>query len=190
MLFLRYMVHDRCNGYFSFWAISKKIKKKTPRDVIIWHKCTKNYHHIVYCSWDMARDGCNWYFPFWATFCTFTPLTCLKNQNSKKMKKTPWRYHYFLRKCTKNHDHMVYCSWDIARDRCNCYFSFWAKNQNFTNIKKGLEISSFYTCVPKIMIRWCVVPEIWCTTDRWTDWRTDRWADWQTDRWTDRESET
>ena len=31
-----------------------------------------------------------------------------------------------LHMCTKNHDHMLYCSWDMARDRCNCYFSFWA----------------------------------------------------------------
>ena len=31
-----------------------------------------------------------------------------------------------LQKCTKNHDHMLYCSCDMARDRCNCYFSFWA----------------------------------------------------------------
>ena len=31
-----------------------------------------------------------------------------------------------LQKCTKNHDHMLYCSCDMAHDRCNCYFSFWA----------------------------------------------------------------
>ena len=29
-----------------------------------------------------------------------------------------------LDKCTKNHDHMIYCSWDMMHDRCNCYFSF------------------------------------------------------------------
>ena len=28
--------------------------------------------------------------------------------------------------------------------------------------KKHLEISSFYISVPKIMIRWCTVPEVWC----------------------------
>ena len=31
------------------------------------------------------------------------------------------------------------------------------------------EISSFYICVPKIMIKWCMAPEIWCTTDRQMD---------------------
>ena len=31
-----------------------------------------------------------------------------------------------LPKYTKNHDHMLYCSWDTASDWCNFYFSFWA----------------------------------------------------------------
>ena len=30
-----------------------------------------------------------------------------------------------LHQCIKNHDHMQYCSWDMASDGCN-YFSFWA----------------------------------------------------------------
>ena len=38
------------------------------------------------------------------------------------------------------------------------------KNQKFEKMKKSLEISLFYTHVPKIMIR-CTVPEIWCGTD-------------------------
>ena len=37
------------------------------------------------------------------------------------------------------------------------------------NLKKHLEKSSFYKCVPKIMIRWCMVLEISSMTDRWTD---------------------
>ena len=43
----------------------------------------------------------------------------------KKKKKIPGDI-IILHKCTKNHDHMLYCSWDVARDTCNCYFSFWA----------------------------------------------------------------
>ena len=35
------------------------------------------------------------------------------------------------------------------------------KNENFKKMKKGLEISSFYTSVPKIMIIYYTVPEIW-----------------------------
>ena len=43
------------------------------------------------------------------------------------------------------------------------------KNQNFKKIKKTVGDTSFYTCVSKIMIRWCMVPEKWCVTDRQTD---------------------
>ena len=124
-------------NYFSFWAIFcpsnspksqnfRKMKKKTPGDIISLHKCTKNHDHIVYCSWDTAHDICNSHFSFWANFCSFTPLT------AQKIK--------ILRK--------------------------W---------KKHLEISSFYIRVPKIMIRWCTVPETWCMTDGWTDGQTDGW---------------
>ena len=153
-----------------------KKMKMTSGGVIILHKCTKNYDHKVYCSWDMVCDGCICYFSFWVIFCPFIPLTCPKNENFKKMKKRPEDI-IILHKCTKSHDHMVYCSWDMACDRCN-YFSFWVIFCPFTLLtapqkkiskkwKKCLEISSFY--VPKIMSRWCTVPEIRCTTDKRTD---------------------
>ena len=38
---------------------------------------------------------------------------------------------------------------------------------------KHLELSSFYTGVPKIMIRWCAVPEKWCATDGWMEKGTE-----------------
>ena len=99
------------------------------------------------------------------------------------MKKTPGDI--ILHKCTKNHDHMLYCSWYMAYDRCNCYFSFWATFCPFNPLtaqkikiskqwKQHLEILSFYTCVPEIMIRWCMVPEKLCTTDEWMD-RQKKW---------------
>ena len=77
---------------------------------------------------------------------------------------------------------MVYCPREIAHDRCD-YFSFWASFCPFTPLKaqkikiskkwkKRPEILSFYTCVPKIMIRWYTVPEIWCATDGQPDSRT------------------
>ena len=67
---------------------------------------------------------------------------------------------------------MLYCSWDMARDRCNFYFSFWdifcpltaRKIKMSKKWKKPLEISSFYTSVPKIMIIYYTVPEIWHVT--------------------------
>ena len=102
-----------------------------------------------------------------------------KNQNFEKMKKIPGDI--ILHKCTKNYDQMMYGSWDMVHDRYNCYFSFWAIFCPFTPLtaqkikflkkwKKSLEVSSFYICVPKIMVRWCTVPEIW-----WTDRKSDIW---------------
>ena len=102
-----------------------KKMKKTPGNIIISQKYNKNHDHMLYCSWDMAHDGCNYYFSFWAIFCPFTPLTAQKMKISKKWKSNTWRYHHFPH-VHQNHDHMLYCSWDMACDRCNCYFSFWA----------------------------------------------------------------
>ena len=74
------------------------------------------------------------------------------------------------------HDYLLYCSWDMGRDRCNCCFSFWAIFCPFTPVtaqrmiiskkwKKTLEISSLYKIVLKFRIIGCIVPEIWRVTD-------------------------
>ena len=117
--------------------------KKMPGYIIILHKCTKNHDHMPY--WHMVHDKCNCYFSFW-TFLPFYLPNSPKNQNFKKMIKTPG-YIIILHKCTKNHDHLLYCFWDMAHDKSNCYFSFWfffallpplnsPKNQNFKKMKK------------------------------------------------------
>ena len=63
-------------------------QKKTPGDIIILHKCTKNHDHVLYCSQDMVCNRFN-YFSFWAIFCPFTSLTAPKIKILKKWKKTP-----------------------------------------------------------------------------------------------------
>ena len=103
-------------------------------------------------------------------FLPFYPPNSPKNENFKKMKTMPGDV-IILHKCTKNHDHMLYYSWDMVRDRCN-YFSFWAifcpftpnspTNENSKKMKKTPGILSFYTSEPKIMIMWYTVPEICC----------------------------
>ena len=126
------MARVGCNCYFTFWAIfspsppppspnisknenfTKIIIKKTTTGGI--NKCTRNHDHMLYCSWDMVCDRCNCYFSIW--------VNSPKNENFKTMEKTPWDI-IILQKCTKNHGHMLYCYWDIVRDGCNCYFSFW-----------------------------------------------------------------
>ena len=59
-------------------------------------------------------------------FLPFYPTNSPKIQNLKKnekKKKNPGDI--ILHKCTRNHDHMLYRSRDMAHDECN-YFSFWA----------------------------------------------------------------
>ena len=113
-----YMERDRQN-FFSFWTIFcsftpppsplnnpknqnfEKQMKKTPRDIIILHKCTIHDNHktdrFFLSSWDI--------------FCPFIPFALFRDI-------------IILHKCTKNHDHRLHCSRDMARDACNCYFSF------------------------------------------------------------------
>ena len=99
--------------------------EKIPGDIIL-QKCTINDNHMIYGSWDMKCTRQN-FFVILGHFLSFYPPTSLKNENFKKMKKkkTPG-YIIILHKYTKNHDHMLYYSWDMACDGCNCYFPFWA----------------------------------------------------------------
>ena len=121
----------------------------------------------------MAHKRFN-YFSFSTIFCPFTPLTARKIKIKKNIKNA-WISSFYI-SVPKNYDQMMYSSWDMVHDRCNCYFSFWAIFCPFTPLtaqkikilkkwKKHLEISSFYIRVPKIMIRWCMVSEIWWMTD-------------------------
>ena len=77
-------------------------------------------------SWDIVHDGCNCCFSYWAIFCPFNlPLpSSPKNENINKMNRTHGDI-IILHKCIKNHDYMLYCSWDMMHDGCNCYFWFW-----------------------------------------------------------------
>ena len=137
----------KCNRHnLSFWAIfcpfnplaTRKIKilknwKKTPEDIIIFHMCTINYNHMMYGSWDIERDRQN----FFVTLDKFLPIYPLKTRKIKVLKTWKKRLEvlsFYTNKCTKNQDHMLYCSWDMARDECNCYFSFLTIFCPFTHL--------------------------------------------------------
>ena len=126
------------------------------------------------------------FFSFWTIFCAFTPLATPKIKILKKLTKTPGDI-IIWHKCTKNQDHMLHCSWDRCMTDIIFVFHFglyfaltslktwkikilrkWKKKKKK---KKKLEISSFYICVPKIMIKNNVVH------DTWTDRRTDTWTE-------------
>ena len=67
----------------------------------------------------MVHDGLRFYFSFSAIFWPFILLAARK-KNSEKWEKRQQQQQQqqpvdiiILHKCTKNHDHMLYCSWDI-----------------------------------------------------------------------------
>ena len=122
----------------------------------------------MYRSWDMNLNRKK-YFAILHHFLPLTPLTAWK------MKRSHGDI-IILHKCTKNNDHPLYCSWDAARDKRNCYFHFGLYFPPFTPLtaqkmktskqwKQSLDISSFYTTVPKIMIRCYTIPEILRVSD-------------------------
>ena len=97
-------------------------KKKHLKIPSFYTSETKNHDYMLYCSWDMAHDRSIFLFSFSAIFCPSTPLTPQTMKISKKKEKKRPGDNIILRKSTKNHDHMLYCSWDMARNRCNYYF--------------------------------------------------------------------
>ena len=91
--------------------------------IIILQMCTKNYNHMMCCSWDSEWDRQK-ILSLWAIFCLFTSALMILNMKIlKKMKKMPG-------------------------DIILLYIIKILKKG-----KKYLEISSFYISVQKIMIR-------------------------------------
>ena len=100
--FLRYGVRKTeffaIFGHFlPFSPITRKIKilekrkKKTPGDIIILQKCTKNYNHIN-GSWDTEKKMAGVhnrhnFLSFWTIFCSLAPLTPHKIKILEKRKK-------------------------------------------------------------------------------------------------------
>ena len=79
------------------------------------------------------------FFAIMGNFLSFYPTNNPKNQNFQKLKKNNnnKKKHLdissFNTSETKNDDHMLYCSWDMAHDRCHFYFSFWTFFSPFTH---------------------------------------------------------
>ena len=129
---------------------------------------------MMHGSWDMKHDGQNIFVILDCFLPFYPPPNNQKSQNFAKLKKTSGNI-TILHKCTKNHDYILYCSLDMAHNRFNWYFSFWAIFCAFTSqqpkkskLKKKWKkhlVSSLYTNVPKIMYICYTGPEIWCVTD-------------------------
>ena len=121
---------------FTYLTTQKiKILKKwklTAWDIIILHMCTINGNHICTVPeiWSVTDRIFSHFGPFFALLHSSPlqqPLTAWNMKKSKKWKNCLeiWDI-VILHKCTKNHDHMLHCSWDMTHDGHNFYFSFWA----------------------------------------------------------------
>ena len=106
----------------NFWQ-----NEKTLEDIIILQMFNINDSHMIYGFSDMLCNRQN-FFVIFDHFLPFYPLPPLTTQKIKILKnwKKLLELSSFYQKCTKNHDLMLYCSLDMARDGFNCYFSFWA----------------------------------------------------------------
>ena len=150
---------------------SEKLKKKTLGDVTILHMCTINDNHIMYSSKGTECNRQN--FVILDNCLPFYPPNNPKNQNFEKMKKISGDI-IILQMCSINDNHDVwfprYEAWWTE------IFVIWTILCPFTPLttwkikilKKWntcLEILSFYTNVPKIMIMCYTVPEIWYVMD-------------------------
>ena len=159
----------------------------------------QNATNIIFCHFGPFFSLFPFSFTFFYPFIFWPFLKTWKIKNFEKMKKA-YGDIIILHKCTKKHDHMLHCSRDTTHDRCNFHFLFRAifcpfkplppsrplplKTKNIKILKKWTkhrQMSSFYTCVPKIMVTWYTVPEIWCVIDERTDWRTNGWTDRKSD---------
>ena len=90
----------------------------------------------------MDRSFCH-FGPF---FFSFTTLNDPENQNFEKMKMVPG-YVIILHMCIRNHNHMMYASWDMECDRQN-FLSFWIIFCPFTHrppiVHKGVPVPSTF----------------------------------------------
>ena len=122
---------------------SKLKKTKNGKNTWRYYHITKiNDSHMTYGSSDTVCNGQN-VLSFWTIFC---PLPSLPPQRIVIS-----HFRLFFAPPSPN----IPKSQNLEK----------MKNKTKQTKKKHQEVSSFYICVPKIMIRWCAVLEIWCLMD-------------------------
>ena len=86
---------------------------------------------------------------------------------------------------------MVYCSWDMACDRCNCYFSFWTIFCTFTTLtSQKIKISKKQKKKARRYHYFTHVHQKLWLDDVWFLRYGVQWTDRQTDGQTDGKSDT
>ena len=170
---------------FSFWTIfSPFTLLKTQKIKILknW-KNTLKYHHFTHvCHKWQSYDVCflrfrarqRKFFDILGHFLPFYPNINPKNEILKKWKKNLGMSIFYIN--VPKIMAICYTVSEIWRVtdvilifHFGLFLPFYPPNspkiQNFNKMKN--------TCEPKIMIRWCTVPEIWCVTDGWRDGKND-----------------
>ena len=144
--------------------------KNTSGDIIILHMCTIKDNHMMYGSWDMEHDRQSFVildnlFPF------YSPKN--QDQNFEKMKKNAWICYHFTQImiiCYTVPE--IWCMTDVIIFHFGLFFALLPPNlhekRKFQKNNKKNPTWRYHhsTSVPKIMMRWCTVPEIWYVTDR------------------------
>ena len=119
----RNMVRDRCNFHFYPPNNPKmKISEEWKKHLEVSSFNTSVPKTMIICFTVLEIWLLFW---FWAICFALLHPNSSKNQNFSKMKKNAGRYHH-LHKCTKIHDQMLHCSWDMVLEDTWNYFSHWA----------------------------------------------------------------
>ena len=151
------------------WKKCKKIGY-----IIFLHMCAINEDHMMYGCWDIRQD-------IFFLFYSSSTLTTQKIKILKKWKKKNGEISSFHTSILKTiiicyTVLQIWCMTDVTVIfHFGLFFVLSTPTPNSPKIpyqkkeeKKHLDISSFYTSVPKIMIRLCTAPEIRCVTDKHT----------------------
>ena len=108
------------------------VKMKTRCEVvIILHEYTKNHDHTLYIIHYVPEVRCVTDAIVIFHFRLFFAITLLIPEISSFYTSVPKIMII---------DHMIYCSWGMACDTCNCYFLIWAifcNNPKYQNLKKN-----------------------------------------------------
>ena len=84
---------------------------------------------------------------------------------------------------------MLYCSWYMAHDRCNCYFLFWTifcfhppNSPKYQNLKKNEKTTCSYHLT--YVYQKLQSDDVWFLKygPQQSDWQTDWQMDWQTEK--------
>ena len=117
-----------------------KKSRKTPGIIIILPLSNQNLDDMIYSSWDIECEGLK--LVILGYFSPFILPENPKNQNFEKMKKSNGDI-IILHVCTKNHNHMMFDSWDREWDGWNFliailayYLPFYPINNPGTQILK------------------------------------------------------